>query len=333
LWGFYLMRAEYRQAQDLAQQLLTLARRPQHSALLMDAHGVAGMTSFYLGELSAAHEHLERGIALYNPQEHHSLTFVYGQDPGVCCLNHSAWALWFRGYPEQALQRSHDAVTLGRELSHPFSLAFALAFSARVHIYRREVRAAQEVSEATIALCTEQGFPFWLAMASILQGWALAEQGQEQAGITQMRHGLRVWRATGAALAETSYLALMAEACGEAGQAEEGLRLLAEAFAAVEQRDERYFEAELHRLQGELLLVQPAAETEAEACFLKAAEIARQQHAKSWELRAATSLARLWQKQGRPEEARQVLDPVYDWFTEGFDTLDLIGARSLLESL
>jgi len=291
------------------------------------------MTSFYVGELAAAHEHLERGIDLYNPQEHHSLTFVYGQDPGVACLNHSAWALWFRGYPDQALQRSQDAVTLAQELSHPFSLAFALAFSARVHIYRREVQAAQEVSEATIALCTEQGFPFWLAMASILQGWALAEQGQEQAGITQMRHGLRVWRATGAALAETSYLALLAEACGEAGQAEEGLRLLAEAFAAVEQRDERYFEAELHRLQGELLLAQPAAETEAEACFLRATQIARQQHAKSWELRAAMSLARLWQKQGRPEEARQVLDPVYDWFTEGFDTPDLIGARSLLESL
>jgi len=198
-----------------------------------------------------------------------------------------------------------------------------------------KVQAAQEVSEAAITLCTEQGFPFWLAMASILQGWALAEQGQEQAGITQMRHGLRVWRATGAALAETSYLALMAEVYGEAGQAEEGLRLLAEAFAAVEQREERYFEAELHRLQGELLLAQPAAETEAEAeaCFLRATQIAHQQHAKSWELRAAMSLARLWQKQGRPEEARQELDPVYDWFTEGFDTPDLIGARSLLESL
>jgi DNA-binding SARP family transcriptional activator/predicted ATPase len=333
LWGFYLLRAEYRQAQDLAQQLLTLAQRPQHSELLMDAHGVAGMTSFYMGELAAAHEYLKHGIALYNPQEHHSLTFVYGQDPGVACLNHSAWALWFRGYPDQALQRSQDAVTLAQELSHPFSLAFALAFSARVHIYRREVQAAQEVSEAAIALCTEQGFPFWLAMASILQGWALAEQGQKQAGIAQMRQGLAVWRATGAALAETSYLALMAEVYGEAGQAEEGLRLLVEAFVAMEQREERYFEAELHRLRGELLLARPAAETEAEACFLRATEISRQQHAKSWELRAATSLARLWQKQGRPEEARQVLDPVYNWFTEGFDTLDLIGAGLLLESL
>ncbi|MGD9403508.1 MAG: AAA family ATPase [Anaerolineae bacterium] len=333
LWGFYLMRAEYRKAQDLAERLLTLAQRPQHSALLMDAHGVAGMTLFYLGELSAAHEYLERAISLYNPQEHHSLTFVYGQDPGVCGLNHCAWALWFRGYPEQALQRSQESVTLAQELSHPFSLAFALAFSARVHIYRREARAAQEVSEATIALCTEQGFPFWLAMASILRGWARAEQGQEQAGIGEMRKGLGVWRATGAALAETSYLALMAEVYGQAGQAEEGLRLLAEAFAAVKQREECYFEAELHRLQGELLLARPAAEAEAEACFLRAAEIARQQHAKSWELRAATSLARLWQSQGRSEEARQVLDPVYAWFTEGFDTLDLIGARSLLESL
>jgi predicted ATPase len=333
LWAFYLLRAEYRQAQDLAQQLLTLAQRPQHSALLMDAHGVVGMTSFYIGELPAAHEHLKHGIALYNPQEHHSLTFVYGQDPGVACLNHSAWALWFRGYPDQALQRSQDAVTLAQELSHPFSLAFALAFSARVHIYRRDAQAAQEISEAAIALCTEQGFPFWLAMASILQGWALAEQGQEQAGIAQMRHGLKVWRATGAALAETSYLALMAQVYGEAGQAEEGLRLLAEAFAAVEQRDERYFEAELHRIQGDLLLSRPAAETEAEACFLRATQVAHQQQAKSWELRAATSLARLWQKQGRQEEARRVLDPVYGWFTEGFDTLDLIGARSLLQSL
>ena len=148
-----------------------------------------------------------------------------------------------------------------------------------------------------------------------------------------MRHGLRVWRATGAALAETSYLALMAEACGQAGEAEEGLHLLDEALAAVEQRDERYFGAELYRLRGELLLAQPAAETEAEACFLRAAQIAREQHARSWELRAVMSLARLWQKQGRPEEARQMLHPVHDWFTEGFDTPDLIDARSLLESL
>jgi DNA-binding SARP family transcriptional activator/predicted ATPase len=333
LWAFYLLRAEYRQAYELAHQLLTLAQRPQHSAALMDAHGVLGMTSFYMGDLAAAREHLDRGIALYHPKEHHFLAFVYGQDPGVACLNHSAWTLWFCGFPDQALQKSKEAVTLAQELSHPFSLAFALAFAARVHIYRRDAQKTQEASESAIALCTEQGFPFWLAMASILRGWALAEQGQQQEAIAQMRQGLAVWRATGAALAETSYLALLAEVYGKAGKPGEGLSLLAEALDVLDKTGERYFEPEVYRLKGELLLLRRAAEAEAEASFHRAIELARLQRAKSWELRAATSLSRLWRKQDRREEARQLLAEIYGWFTEGFDTPDLREARSLLESL
>jgi len=271
-------------------------------------------------------------MVLYDTQQHRSHAFLYGRDPGVDCGLYASWALWLLGYPDQALKRNNEALTLAQELSHPFSLASILACAGVLHTFRREGQATREQAEAAMALSTEQGFPHWLALGTILQGWALAEQGEE--GTAQIRQGMAAWRTTGAELARPYFLALVAEACAKGGQAEEGLSALAEALATVHKTGERFYEAELSRLQGELLLVQSTPQTaEAETCFHQALDIARRQQAKSLELRAALSLSRLWQQQGKREDAHQLLAPIYGWFTEGFDTLDLQEARALLQAL
>jgi predicted ATPase len=259
--------------------------------------------------------------------------------------------LWLCGYPDRALKSVHDALALARELAHPYSLAWGLYIAAANHQFRREERAVHEWADAAISLATEQGFPLWVAMGAMLRGWALAEQGQGEEGIAQLRQGLAAYRATGAEEIRAYFLALLAEACGKAGQAEEGLSVLAEALAFVHDTRERFHEAELYRLKGELTLQQqvhapssefnvaslqhrtPNTQAEAEACFLKAIEIARRQQAKSLELRAVMSLARLWQQQGKKDDARQMLAEIYGWFTEGFDTKDLQEAKELLEEL
>jgi predicted ATPase len=291
---------------------------------------------------------LKQGIALYDPQQHRSHAFLYGgHDPGVCCLSQDAHALWMLGYPDQALQTMHEALRLARELSHSHSLALALGYAVGLHASRREVQAAQRRAEELIVLSREQGFPVWLALGTAMQGWALAEQGQGEEGIAKLRQGITAYGATGAEMGQPQRLALLAEAHGKAGQAEEGLIVLAEALDMVHRTGERVAEARLYRLKGQLVLqsrspqstvsdprpLAPDPQAEAEACFHKAIEIARKQQAKSLELRATTSLARLWQQQGKQHEARNMLSEIYNWFTEGFDTADLQEARALLEAL
>jgi predicted ATPase len=286
------------------------------------------------GELVPARAHLEQGIALYDPLQHRSHAFLYGYDPGMMCLSFAAWGLWLLGYPDQALARSHEALTLTQKLAHPHSLANALFFAAVIHQCRREGQAAQERAEAAIALSTAQGFQFVLALVTILRGWALAVQGQEDEGIAQMRQGLAAFRASGAQLLWPYYLTPLIEAYGKAGQAAAALALLAEALTAVHKTGEHVYEAELYRLKGELLLaLSQAHQAEAETCLHQALDVARRQQAKSLELRAAMSLSRLWQQQGKCAEARALLAPLYGWFTEGFDTADLQEARTLLEAL
>jgi len=334
LWEFYELQGALQTARELGEQLLTLGQHVHEVESLLVAYNVLGDTLVWLGEFAGARAHLEQGMALYNLQWHRSHAFLYGYDSGVHCLSFGAWALWYLGYPDQALRRIHDALTLAQELSHPFSLAFALAFAAWLHQLRREGQAVQEPVGAVIALSTDQGFPFWVAWGTILRGWALAEQGQSAEGIAQMCQGIAAWRATGAELQRPYYLALLAEAYGKAGQADEGLRVLAEALTAVYTTGERQHEAEIYRLKGELLLKQDVPdEQEAESCLRQAVDVAHQQQAKSFELRAAMSLSRLWQQQGKHAEARQLLEPIYGWFTEGFDTIDLQEARALLEEL
>ncbi|MBI3045714.1 MAG: AAA family ATPase [Betaproteobacteria bacterium] len=344
LWGlgaFHEVRGEYRAAHELAEQFLGLAQEAQDSALLIGAHWQLGAPLLWLGELAPAREHFERGIALYNPQQHSSLISFYGINPGVGCLTYAAWALWFLGHPDQALKRVQEAITLAQEVSHPYSLSHALTCAAWLHACRREAPAAQERAAAGIALAAEQGFSLYLSFGTIPQGWALAEQGDVEEGISQMRQGLAACRTTGAMFIETWILALLSDSYGKAGQIEEGLTVLAEALDFVQKTGERFYEAELHRLRGELLLKStsqgPASRDErffeAETSFHQALDIARRQSAKSLELRATMSLSRLWQGQGKREEARQRLAEVYGWFTEGFDTADLKEAKALLEEL
>jgi class 3 adenylate cyclase/predicted ATPase len=334
LWRFYMVRAELQTTRELAEQLFSLAQRVQDPALLLEAHRVLGLTIYWLGEMAPARAHLEQGTALYDPQQHRSHAFVYGQDPGVACRCLAAWPIWVLGYPDQALQSIHEALTLAQELAHPFSLVYALNMAVLVHHFRREVQAVQERAEALIGLSTEQGFPMWLAYGTIMRGWALTAQGEEAEGIDQMRQGLVAHRATGAELQRPYFLSLLAEAYGKVGQPEEGLTVLVEALAIVDSTGECNWGAELHRRKGEFLLIQQGQKVrEAEECFQQALDTARRQQAKSLELRSAMSLSRLWQQQGKQEDAHQLLSEIYGWFTEGFDTADLKEGRALLEEL
>jgi predicted ATPase len=339
LWAFYLVRAELEVAHELGEHLLSVAQSVQDPALLLQAHYALGLSLSHLGKFVLAREHLEQCFALYDAGQHRLQAFRYGSfDPQVAALSVATLALWLLGYPDQALRRSREALALAQEPSHPFSLALAQVWAAWVHQYRREGHEAQARAEAAVALATDHGFPQWLAIATVLRGKALAEQGQEGEGITQMRQGLAVERAIEAEAAQPYYLALLAETYGKAGQTEEGLIALAEALKVVHKTGERHYEAELYRLKGELTLqsqVQGSQSTaeEAEECFKTAIEVARQQQAKSLELRAVMSLSRLWQHQGKKAEAHKMLSEIYGWFTEGFDTKDLQEAKALLEEL
>jgi len=242
--------------------------------------------------------------------------------------------LWLLGYPDQALVRLHDALALAHELSHPYSLAFARCFAAVVSQFLRDVPAVHDHAEAAVILSTEQGFPLWAAYGTSLRGWALAMQGHGEEGIAQGHQGIAAERATQAALFVPYFCTLLAEVCDHLGHPEDGLQALAEAHTLVEQHEERWWEAEICRLRGVLLLQQPGTpQEEAETCFQRALDVARRQEAKSLELRAAMSLSRLWQQQGKQAEARALLAPIYAWFTEGFDTADLQEARALLDVL
>jgi predicted ATPase len=333
LWRFYQVRAELQAARELAEQLFSLAQRAQDPALLLEANRVMGQTMFWLGELVPARKHLEQGIALYDPRQHRSHVFVYGQDPAVACRSFAGW-LCMLGYPDKTLKNIHEALTLAQELTHPFSLGYALVLAAVVHQFRREVQLVRERAEALIVSSTEQHFPHWLAFGMILRGWALTLQEEGAEGIGQMRQGLAALRASGAEVEKPYFFALLAEAYGKIGQPEEGLAVLAEALAIVDKTGGRYWEAELHRLKGELLMMQQGPKVdEAEECFRKALDTACRQQAKSFELRTAMGLSRLWQQQGKREEAQQMLAEIYGWFTEGFDTADLQEARALLDEL
>ena len=332
LWRFYFVGAKLQAAREVGEQLLGLAQRQRDAALLLEAHRALGESLFWLGELAPARVHLEQGVALYDPQQHRIHAFVYGRDPGMDCHSYLAWTLWGLGYPDQAVAAMHQALTLAEGVSHPFSLATALVIAAWLHQFRREVQAVQARAEAAITLSTERGFPQWLAGGMMPRGWALAEQGQIEEGITHMRRGLAAWRATGAELVQPYFLTLLAEAYGKGERAEDGLAVLAEALEAVHHTGECWWEAELYRLKGELLQAAGSG-NEAEACFHQAFDVARRQQAKSLELRAAISLSRLWQPQGKPDAARHLLAESYGWFTEGFDTADLREAKALLEEL
>jgi predicted ATPase len=334
LWMVYSNRGEYPPMLQVGEQLLSLAERLQDPDLLLEAYHALWASYFLGGELAAARPHFEQGLRLYEPQRHRTHAALYsGHDPGVCCHQLAAPSLWLLGYPDQAVANSQAALALAQQLAHPYTLTLALYFAAMVHHLCRDVPLTQARAEALMTVATDQEFPLHLAQAMPLRGWTLSESGRVEEGIAQIHQGLAAYQATGATRDRPYYLALLAEASAKVGQTTEGLEALAEALATLTKSGVPWWEAELYRLRGELLLLSTDNEAAAEACFHQALDIAPRQQARSLELRATMSLARLWQRQGKRAEAHQVLAPISGWFTEGFDTVDLQEAKALLETL
>jgi predicted ATPase len=339
LWAFYLLRGALQTARELAEQCLSLTQHHPEPTLLLPASLTLGGTLFWLGELRPARTHLEHGLTLYDPDKRRARAVV--QDSVVNGLYHAAIALWCLGYADQARARMLEALTMAQALAHAHSQAAALGFAAWLHYFLREGPAAHIHAEGAMTVAREQGFRYWVAVGQIQRGWAVAVQGAGTAGIAEMHCGVAALCATGTELWRPEALAMLADACGRAGHIAAGRRAVAEALEAVHHTGERPSEAELYRLQGELLCQETtegseaprAPVPEAEACFQQALMIARQQEAKALELRAGLSLARLWQHQGKRADAYELLAPIYGWFTEGFDTADLQEAKAVLATV
>ena len=332
LFPAHLIRAEFQTTRELGEQLLAQSEHAVDPAGVAAAHRILGTTSFYLGSTLVALEHFRKGRALHDTER--GAGDLYGREIGVHCRVYEAMAAWLLGYPDQALRTTHEARSLARELSDPFSQGIALVHSAWIHQFRREPEAARDWAEAARAFAGEQGFASLGILATMMLGGALAQRERPQDGIALMRRGLQELRATGAGLAQPYYLALLAEAHADEADIERGSAALDEAFAVTENTGERWWEAEQHRLKGDLLLRQPAPdEAQAARCFRTALDVAAGQAAKSLELRAAISLSRLLHHQRRTEDAHRLLTSVYGWFTEGFDTIDLQEAKALIDAL
>jgi predicted ATPase len=316
-------------------ELLAIAQRQSDPALLLEAHHAAWNTNFNLAKLVSSRDHTEQGRRLYEPHEHRSHKFLYGgHDPGVCSRSYGGMALCLLGYPDRASESANGAVALAEELAHRDSLANALCLGAFTHQFRRDLSRCGECADAAVTLCREPELPTWLALATQLRGYSLAAQGQAREGIGQMRQALAAVSAIGREVYAPYFRALLAEALGQVGQAEDGLDLLDEALAFIDKTGERFWEAEVHRLKGALLLTRSKKNrAAADAAFNQAITIARRQEAKLLELRATTSLARLWGERNKRAQAQALLAPVYGWFTEGFDTADLKEGKVLLDEL
>ena len=338
LWRFHLVRGEYAAAGEMTEKLQRLSECMPDSDQFLPAQQALGLTAFRLGAFTDARAHLERAVDMYDPSVHgpENAQGVIGQDPGVASLAFLAWMLWHLGYPDQALQRSREAIALAREISHPYSLVFALHFGTAVHRFRREGALAQTQAEGVVALASEQGFPYFHAAGTYLRGWALAEQGQVEEGIADMLEGQRIWQESG--IRQLGQVSLpLVEAYGKLGRVADGLAVLSQAEAELDKSNEKWWQAELLRIRGELLLASKDGADqngqEITACFEDAIRIARGQQAKSLELRSATRLAAFWQAHGKPDDAYRLLSKIYGWFTEGFDTPDLQAAKALLDEL
>ena len=330
LYQYWIARGDYQTCRELAEQLLALANKLEDRAFLLLAHNSLGNTLWLTGDIVGSIAHNEQAIAIYDRRQHHALATLYsGWDPGVACRYGLAKNLWIVGYPDRAVRTGDEAIALAREIDHAYSEVCALVFSALLHQHRRDARRTRQQAEAAIALATNMDLPTWLPWATALRAWALVELGQAGEGIGQLREAIARWKTATAGCLVPYFLALLAEACAATGDTEEARTAIAEALAVTERTHEGYMEAELHRLNGELQIDAAAAE----ACFHQGIMIARRQNAKSFELRAAISLSRLYRKQGKHAAARDTLGPICAWFTEGFDTADLKEAGALLEIL
>jgi len=335
LWTYDITRCEWEATQEMATQLMVLAEQQQDKDLLLEAHTAQGITDVWAGpDLPSAQRHLEQAVSLYDLEQHYSHALVYSQDPGVVSLANLAWALWMQGYPEQSFQRLDQLRKLAKDRAHAYSTAYSFAWEATVRLWARCVREAKEVAEQGIAFTVEKGFPLWTVVLTYVRCWVMAQEGQGEEAVVQFRQALEGWRATGALVSQPYQFGVLADTWRHIGRIEPALEAMDEALALVRRYREYWYEPELHRLRGDLLLLQARPDTkEAETCFLQSLEIARRQSAKSWELRTSMSLARLWQRQQKQKEAHKLLSECYGWFTEGFETPDFQDARTLLKQL
>jgi predicted ATPase len=330
----HFARGELGTAYEVAWELRRLGEERRDAAAWVAGHRMMGSASCQLGCLTESREHFETALALYEPARDRSSAFAYAIDSRVMCLSWLSHVLALLGHPDRAAARADEALAQARELAHPHTTAAALAWNCIFHQLLRDWPSARAQAEAVMVLATEQGFPLYLASGTVMRGWALVDGGRAEDGVAEIRKGLARYAAIGAEMWQPYILGLLAEALGRAGQAAVGLGIAADALNGSHRLGARWIEAELHRLRGELLLAQPEPEQHAaEACFRQAIDVAREQAAKLWELRAATSLARLRCRQDRRSEARDVLAPIHGWFTEGFATADLEDARALLDEL
>jgi predicted ATPase len=334
LWRYANGRAQHQQAWELGEHLLTVAQQSDDPGLLLQAHHALWTTAYNTGALATAYQHVEHGLALYTPEQHHAQTERYGgHDPGVCGRSFAAKLLWLLGYPDQAEQWNEAAVVLAQELGHPFTLGHTLQSAARLHQWQRDVQRTYERATAALRLGTAQGAQYLVANNTVRLGWAMAMQGRVEEGITQISQGLAAWRTIGTSHLRAGFLAMLAEVYGKVGRLAEGLAALDEALDIIKATGGRLSEAEFYGFKGDLLWHADRRPEDAETCFHHALTIARQQQAKSLELCAALRLSRLWQHQGKRAAAYDLLAPVYGWFTEGFDTPNLQEAKALLAAL
>jgi predicted ATPase len=334
LRSFHLVRAELAEALEIGEDLLKIAQSLHDSELLLHAHMLHGHTLLHLGELTRARTHFEAGLHVYAPYDHTPPRDFGGQDPRMFTRAWLANALSILGYPDQAKRWSDASMALAYELEHPFNLMNAFTYRAGFHRRRQEFEDAEAAEERVRAIAAEHGFAQHTAVGTIFRGIRCIQHGQLEAGKALVHRGMTAYRATGAVVRSPMYCVLLAEVFRDARQVDAGLSMIAEEFNHSERTGERWYEAELYRLKGELLLQQaPDNSGEAETCFHHALDVARAQQAKFLELRAATNLARLRQAQGKRQEAYELLAPVYGWFTEGFETADLQDANALLEEL
>jgi predicted ATPase len=317
---------------QLAVQFLALAEKQRVTVPLMIGHRLVGMALAHTGELAEALSHYDRAIAFYDPMEHRVLAARFGQDVRVAILSYRSWLKWLLGYPEAGLTDVEQALKDARESNQIGTLMYALSNTTlTLSMCGRYEKAVAQLDELA-AFATEQGTIHWKSAEMVIKGSLFAQMGKGADAVQMISQGVPAWRARGSTVFLPWLLSHLAKSYGELGQIEEAWRYVGEAMTAIETSKETWFEPEAHRIAGEIAVKGPDA-LKAEAYFNRALTVARKQQAKSWELRAAMSMARLWRDQGKRDEARELLAPVYGWFTEGFDTRDLKDARALLAEL
>jgi class 3 adenylate cyclase/predicted ATPase len=334
VWGANIVAFNGDAIRELASQFLALAEKNGGTVPLMVGHRLMGSSLLQAGDIAEGRAHLDRVVALYNPVEHRPLATRFGQDVRMAALTYRSWALWFLGYPEAALVDADHAMSDAREVGQAATLMYALVRTNLNHIFCGNYATAKAQSDEVVALSDEKGAVLWKAAGVALQGCALALTGKASDAVDRINSGITAWRSTGATLWNPWFLSNLARAYAELDQFDDAWRCIDEAMNAVDTTKEKWCESDIHRTAGEIALLSPARDiAKAQTYFERALDIARAQQARSWELRAATSLARLWRDQGRRAEAHDLLAPVYGWFTEGFDTLDLKEAKALLDEL